>query len=247
MPRFNFVILTPTYNRAQLLDLQIQQLTQEARTLREPILHIIVDDGSDLSQNYETIINRYRTAQFYTIHYRRLDKNNGRDEFWRTCNELFSMAAPIPCDCLVMTADDLELCRNFLKQIRHNFRFAQRQDRHCVCLNYFSRWPTNWNQSGRYEDGAFIATRKFFDVFRWRLDPIPKYRWEGARSSQYLSTGVHQQITRKLERSRFNIAKTHGISFARTRPCESALYPEEKFPGRAKKQKAAPLDIYIDD
>lgn len=247
MQRFNFVILTPTYNRSALLDKQLAQLTLEAQRLREPILHIIIDDGSDLTQNYETIINRYRTTPYYTIDYRRLDRNHGRDEFWKTCNALYSVASHTVFDYAVMTADDLELCRDFLKRIRQNFKFFQKQDRSCVCMNIFPRWPQNWTKTGRYEDGAFIATRQFFEAFHWRLEPISKDRWNGDLSSRYLSTGVHHQITIRLEKSRYNIAPVAGISFVRTRPCGSALFPEDKFPGRAKRQQSPKMELYIDD
>ena len=245
MPRFNFVVITPTYNRAAFLETQLRHLAAEAQGLRERVLHIIVDDGSDPTQDYDSIIRRYRGLDFYKIDYQRLNRNHGRDEFWRVCNHLFAKARSVQFEFAVMTADDLELCRDFLKRIRTNFKFLIRQDAHCACMNIFSRWPANWDI--RYEDGAFIATRRFFEAFQWQVQPIPKRRWEGDRSQKYLSTGVHQQITNRLKKSRFNIAPATGISYVRTRECESALYPEGRFPGRAKRQALPKVDLYIDD
>lgn len=245
MPRFSFVILTPTFNRAALIETQLAHLAQEARELKENVLHVIVDDGSDPAQDYSSLMQRYRQPDYYKIDYRRLDVNHGRDGFWKVCNFLFAKACNVQFEYAVMLADDLMLCRDFLHRIRKNFQFLQKQDNRCVCLNIFSRWPVNWDV--RYEDGAFIATRRFFEAFRWQVEPIPPQRWDGDRSKKYLSTGVHQQITNRLKRSRFNIATATGISYVKTMECESALYPEAKFPGRAQRQRPAPMDIFVDD
>jgi len=242
MYRFDYLILTPTYNRASMLVDLISQVQEESERTRHKVCHIIIDDGSDDSQNYPDRMLECKRPR-YVIKYIRLRKNHGRDGFWQIYTSLFERAREVRFDYAIGLADDMVLCRDFLRRSERYFRWCQDQDQRVCCVNLFSRFPTNWG-TARYVDGIYFCDRTFFEALQWRIRPISPERFEGSKKRSHRSSGVHQQITRRLSGSR-SIAPVSGISYVRPRRAESVMFPASRFPDRPP---SAPWECnFIDD
>jgi glycosyltransferase involved in cell wall biosynthesis len=233
MPRCDYLILTPTYNRSHLLERQIGQLCQESIQMACNVVHIIVDDCSPDKKAYAKLISRWKhVTPRYSLIYSRTPKHNGKPRFWKTFNQLFDHAKKYRFEYCIVTADDLDLCRDFLKRTNRHLRFMIEQEPRTLCLNIFSRFPTNWS-TARYQDGAFICKRAFLEFLNWRVDRISEKRFEGPKFRRYRSSGVHQQITRRVAAADERmIAPTTGVSYVKPVETESVMHPQ---PDRVEK------------
>jgi hypothetical protein len=224
----DYVIITPSYKRPEGMARIAAQLSEEAKTRRLKVTNIILDDGSPERQAYEDIKKSYGRG-LYQVRLLRNPVNLGREGFWITWTSLLEALKEYHFKFAIALADDLILCKDFLCRATRNFEFLREQDGNCVCMNLMSLHPLNWG-TARYEDGAFIATRKFFEVLTWKVREIPKDRFLGSRTRENRSSGVHHQITRRIAKTQWRIAASTGVSYCMV-DCgaDSVMFPKSRF------------------
>lgn len=224
---FDFIILTPTYNRVKELGEMIEQLSSDVLANGYKCLHIIVNDAS--VQDYNPLLRKHR-ANHYSIRQVRLQENHGRERFWITYNRLIREAKNFRWKYAIATADDFAVCKDFFNRVVRHFEFLKKQEPAICCMNLYNRHPKNWKTT-RWEDGFYICDRRFFEALGWRIERIPSSRF---RNGNGCSSGVHQQIThRLLKHKRASIAPAPGVSYAIERQglC-SQMFPPDRFPDR---------------
>lgn len=207
----------------------LSQLSAEAEQSSIRCLHIIVDDCSDNKSEYQAIVDKSNSPH-YQIRLLRNMIRLGREGFWRTWNSLFEAAKRIRFQMAICLADDMILCDSFLIRSMNLLRFSCEQDARCCAVNLMSLHPFNWG-TNRWIDGAFIASTAFFHAIQWRINQIRPDRWQGERMA--ISSGVWQQVTRRLAATRYRIAPVCGLSLAMSRQSvDSQMFPRERFPDR---------------
>ena len=217
---YNFVILTPTYNRPEILNLFINQINSMISNYK--IRHIIVNDGS--SSNYDNVVKNFKGHDNYSVKYIRIKKNNGKPFFWRTYNMLFAELKKLSFDYAYVTSDDMLLCSDFFNRTKEQFINIRTKESNTVAMNLFFDCKEKW-ETNRWEDGFIIAMRQYFEVLNWEIDKIAISRWIG---KPHLSSGVHQQITEKFKKSKYNLAAFNNISFVTHRAVNSVMFGPEK-------------------
>lgn len=175
-------ILITTCNREESLKNIISELEQEKEMYE--LKFFIVDDGI---------------------------LKNGKRNYWKTINLLWSKIKAEHFDYYVQLPDDVKLEKNFIK--RSIAAWYDITDPKKICLNLFfdglrkgkTCWTNFWPQiklfkSKRYlrtqwMDLFFICEKKFFMLQQFAAQPIPASRW--AYNPHY-SSGVGQQVSLKL-------------------------------------------------
>lgn len=227
----DYLILTPTYNRAPMLNEVITHLDNERRQHELAIQHVIVDDCSENQREYAELVSHWQ-EQGYTLTYLRNEINCGRDEFWKVWTRLLDYTKRQEFNYGVAVSDDLILCRDFLKRSSRNFDFLREQDERCIAMNLLCLHPRNWGLD-RYVDGAFIAVKRFFQLLKFGIKPIPKEHFRGSQERENRSSGVHKQISQRIAQSGWKIAPVTGNSFCMVRGDNgSVLFPKDRFPTR---------------
>jgi hypothetical protein len=233
--QYHFVILTPTYNRPEILLLMIEQLITMIKNSNYRVCHIIFNDGS--TRNYTHVINKYsKSINRYKIKYLTCRKNNGIKNFWKVYNILFNELKKINFKYAYLTSDDMILCNNFLTRTKEKFVETQGTDNNVVGLNLYFDCEKKWNQT-RWEDGFLIGNRQFFEHLNWKINEIPQSRWVGKSS---LSSGVHEQITNRFKNSTYKLAEFNNMSFVTPRSVVSVMY------GPNKKRRKGIIHNYVD-
>ena len=234
---FDFVILTPTYNRSTEFKLIAAQLTAELHRINMTALHCILDDGSESYHNYKKVAQDLQTKK-YRIICKRHARNLGRDNFWRTWDTLIKMARPEKWKYCIAIPDDHILCSKFLKRISSDFEALKKQDRLAIAMNILVNSKRNWNMN-RFIDGAFICDRKLFDCIGWSIAPIHSSWFEQVSSKSFRtcppSSGVWKQISQRISKNQnWRIGAVKNISYLKPMDCNSAMFPKSKFPNRPK-------------
>lgn len=225
---YDFIILTPTFNRCKILQLMIDQLIPEINKHKFKVKHIIVDDAS--TENYSDMLKQYQKEKYYSYQYMRLKENNGKHLFWKTYNILFSQLKPLQFKFAYITSDDMLLCKNFLIRTRENFQSIRRKEPNTVCLNLWFDYSKKW-KFDRWEDGFIIVTRDFFEALDWKITPISLKRW---KKKSNLSSGVHAQISSRFHKSKYQLSKFQNISYVKHRNVDSVMYPKIKSKRKAR-------------
>lgn len=217
---YDFIILTPTYNRPEILNLLINQINKMIDGYK--IYHVIVNDGSN--RNYDNTIKNFKKHKNYSVRYIKIKKNNGKEYFWKIYNILFTELKKLSFDYAYVTSDDMLLCNDFFNRTKEQFLKVRKKESNVVCMNLFFDCKEKW-KTRRWEDGFVIAVKQYFDVLNWEIDKIPISRWIG---KPHLSSGVHQQITEKFKKSKYNLAEFNNISFVTHRNVTSVMFGPDK-------------------
>lgn len=228
----DFAIFTPTYERAELLEKIMSTLKQEAKFYGHNVVHIIVDDHSLKDRHiYETLFKKY-SCGYYTVMYHRNPNNNGKTKFWKTWNIMFRLARKVEWQYGVALPDDCLPCKNFFNRIRDQFLLERRLDKkegEVVAMNISVPFLKNWGFA-RFVDGAFICTKKFFDLLEWSLFEIPNTNGKTA-----IGSGVGKQMTLRLHKiPKSNISKVNDVSYIKPFNVESVMFPVKDYPNRPK-------------
>jgi len=217
---YDFVILTPTYNRPEVLNLFINQVIKMIDNYK--ICHVIVNDGS--SRNYDNTVKNFKGHENYSVKYVKVKENNGKECFWKTYTMLFTELRKLSFDYVYITSDDMLLCDDFFNRTKEQFIKIRNKESNVVGMNLFFDCEMKW-KTRRWEDGFVIAIDQYFDVLNWEIDKIEISRWVG---KPHLSSGVHQQITEKFKTSKYNLAEFSDVSFVTHRNVASVMYSPDK-------------------
>jgi Glycosyl transferase family 2 len=240
----NYCILVATYNRAPSLLATIEQLDAEIVKHNLQTQAIIIDDGS--SQEHRRMVAEAvskRPKRAPKLQVVNLDQNHGREGFWRVVQLLFREARRAKAKYYLMLPDDCRLATNILTRSTKQFEFLMRQDKKICCMNLLPLHPTNWG-TAEYQDGFFIATRVFFEVFGFCIKPIPSTRFQG-KAGYMRSSGVHEQLTKRMGRSQYRIAPASGIAYLDPLVTPSVMFPGKK-PDDLDKRKSRLFCNFID-
>ena len=110
---FDFVIFTPTYDRAEMFTSIATQLRKEALSNKLRVCHIVVDDGSDFRKHrYQEICKKLgiREKNRYNILYSRNYVNFGKAWFYKTWNVMLKQAKELKFSYLIAMPDDHSDC-----------------------------------------------------------------------------------------------------------------------------------------
>lgn len=232
---FDFIILTPTYNRSGEFVQVATQLRNETGKLGVTTLHCVLDDGSELKHNYKKVVHNLQTRKYRTK-YRRHPYNLGRDRFGKTWHNLIEMARYEKWKYCIGIPDDHILCKNFLRKVSIKFEKVKRIDRIAIAMNILVNSKSNWGMD-RFVDGGFICERRFFDCLDWNIATVPRL-WldqKGSRSfkTKPPSSGVWKQISQRLSRNQnWRIGKVQNVSYLKPMDCPSVMFPKDRYPNR---------------
>jgi len=239
---YDYCILTPTFNRSELLEAVVAQLQAEAKEKSFRVVHCIVDDGSDQRHHpYASLVKAWAKPGYHFV-LERNAKNLGRRQFWKTWNVLLRMIKSEGWKYAIAMPDDHTLCKDFLSRVRAEFeRLIQKADVQAVAMNILVQSQRNW-QRNRFVDGAFICRRMFFDCLKWKVHPVeapwfdsPRAQERQCKSKNPISSGVGKQMTDRLAvHNRYRIARVRNVSFLTPMRTQSVMFPPAKYPRRPR-------------
>ena len=160
-------ILINTYNRPLLLNRLLSQIKEFTKDFNTKIA--IANDGSGMPYDLDIEKNIPKNVMYY-----RFPDNNGKKEYYKVCNKLFSMAEP--SDYYFMLPDDAQLNHNFFNRAIYYWDNIQDSSKICLTLShhggrYLKKCWTNFEpQIGeevtltQWNDLYFISQHRFFDV-----------------------------------------------------------------------------------
>lgn len=230
------LVIITSYNRPKSLQLLTDEL------LRQNCDIVIFDDRSKIrpklfNDHVKVVIN---------------DSHRGKEEFWKTYNDIFAYCKEHEYDYYIILPDDVEPCPDFIEKAKAAYDQAG-----CICLSLLltnrsfwhgmSRWgmknvlPRDWGYLSHYFDCEGIMKRDFFEALNWQLTPMVH------SGNPYRSSGVGLQITKRLQ----SLGKRLGhVKQTLLTICEekSQMNPEEriKHPMYANWRDNAPcVDVHM--
>lgn len=226
----DYIVLTPTYNRGELLLSICERLAVEVKDKGFSCLHIIRDDASSNGlSKYRQIRERWGDEDgTYRVSWSHSEANMGRAGFWKTLNALFAEARHQEFRYSVMIPDDCIPCDGFLQRITERFAQVQREDtRHTVvAMNLGNTLLRNWGEV-RYLDDCFICDRRFFEALNWALEPCVGKWGDNPRSG----SGTGFQITKRMKKHpEFSVAINQDVNWLQPVNVPSAMYPNDVRP-----------------
>jgi hypothetical protein len=211
----------------------VEQLKEEARRKKYSILHILVDDASDWREGfhpYEKLSKEWSGKDYEVVH-KRLRTRHRKELFWKTWTILLQRAMSYEFGHAIAIPDDCLLCEDFLTRSRNGLEKKRKSDESVVAMNLRASSITNWGLS-RWVDGAFTATRDFFEVLNWKMVRVPRTR-QKTRGS-----GVGKQMSERLrDNKEYQIAVVRDVSFIKPRyqNTQSKMFPPQDYPQRKLK------------
>lgn len=243
---YDFCIITPTYNRLNLLFDEVKQIHEEAERMNYQIVHCILDDGSDPQKHpYLDVVPSWRTKNYIPI-FKRHDENFGRIRFWKTWQDLIVMAKKQVWRYAIAIPDDVFLCRDFMTRSRDSFILAKEEEGGIPCVMNLRPFSLNGK---RWIDGAFICEEEFFGLTEWKLsEPNSKIlrEDESQKKKEYpRGSGVGYLMTKgSLAKKPGAIARLKSVSFLKARDVPSVMFPENEYINRPR---IWGLQNFIDD
>jgi len=227
----DYLILTPTYNRAQYLMKILRHLAEEAGRRSYKCLHIIQDDCSQEGKEaYRQIRDGWQRefAPWYLIECSRWSQNHGKLRFWETLNRLYANVRLHNARYVVQIPDDGMPCKDFLTRTAEHFERLKQRDARVCAMNILCTLLMNWG-SQRYLDNAMIADQRFFEAIGYQLHNCSAKH----RVSPQSGSGTGMQVTHRiLERSDVRVAPCQDVSYLRLMDTPSVMYPPEKLKTR---------------
>ena len=200
-------IYITSYNRKEMLLNLISQIeNQKTDNIGYDI--IIFDDQSDftltnLSDNVSLITN---------------DEHRGKQLFWKTWNEMFSLAFLRKDDYTIFLQDDVTVAEDFLNIAVQRFENLKRLDHKTACLSLLTdeqrklsphacwtgkRPKIQHNEIlSHFNDCMFICDNVFFELLEYTINEVPLSRWKRCET---LSSGVGRQMSLRIMASEYNM------------------------------------------
>ena len=196
-------IAIPTYNRPNQLLLLLKELCVYRDSYHMRIN--IFDDAS--TEDYSAVKSFIRDSGI-SYKYITSGKNLGKVMFWKTNNRIFNNLKSDVFDYYIQIPDDVDLVDEFIPRLINMINdIKQPVLSYCTCtvhtemfekagvnkenINGIEYWTNGWI------DGAYIATRVFFDMIGFEIDPVDKKRWVTKPLS---GSGVCSKIRAKYKR-----------------------------------------------
>jgi hypothetical protein len=200
----DFCVFITTYNRPTLLYNLLEQI--ESSKSKFNIKIFVFDDCS-----FEKV-----DISKFDVRYVKFFPNYGKKNFWKIINVIFKVIKNINSKYFVFLQDDFELCDNFFNELK--IKYENLKDDKKISLEFLTDNRTkrsNWNTfepqiigdyiHTNWVELHFICEKKFFDVLDYKINEIPKNRWD---SNPNLSSGVGQQLTQRLNNLGLNMYHT---------------------------------------
>jgi len=222
----DFLILTASYQRGDLLLKIIEKLTNDAHEHGLVCTHVIVDDCSPADPFYAQIEELSNEQDSYQVIYRRNQKNNGRAAFWQTMNSLWSFTKELSgkYKYVIQIADDLMPCDDFLGRASRMFDELKTQDPSICAMNTQCTLLRNW-ETTRYIDGAYIADERFFAALNYEMESTDITIWH---DNPLRGSGTGFQITtRMMGQDAVKIAPCQDVAFCQPIVCPSVMFPKD--------------------
>jgi hypothetical protein len=199
--KFDSIVLICTYNRYEKVNNILADLyNQKTDYTFKPI---IVDDAST-EKEYSQLKKDYPE-----IDYIRLPKNNGKKQYWQTVTLGLKKSNDYDYKYLIQLDDDFILTDNFLNKLIKIHEKNHSKDNRYVATSFHltsnrDRDKTRWNMKF-WIDGGGLYRYDFLKMINFQVDYISPMRW---KNKTHLSSGVWQQISRKINRFGYKIFKT---------------------------------------
>lgn len=221
-------IYITSYNRHKMLMKLIDQLIEQGENIN---YHITVfDDKSNdiLFSNNPRLI------------FIKNDEHRGKKLYWKTWNEMFSLAAIRNDDYSIFLPDDVEICDNFFQLAIDKLEFIKSLDKNFICLSILtderrklalhSCWTGKQSKMqhgeilSHFNDCCFICDRTFFEALDYTVEEVPLTRW---KRDETLSSGVGRQISLRLMNKELNMYHCFD-SLVSHGEHESLMNPDER-------------------
>lgn len=223
------LVFLPTYERRCLFDELITQLEESALECNVKVKLFILDDKSSVTTfNYKQKVMK-ATRGFKSWALEQNLENNGGVGLWKNLNKFMKFAKRQTWDFSIVLADDLFLCERFFDRVIRQFRWHKAQNRRVEAVNILSTFPVQW-KFACYIDGAYICTRRFFEVLRWTCKPSKPDKVAEDGTLLKVPRAYCQITNRIMHDSPIRIAPVCGVSFVALKQTESVLHPSEKYP-----------------
>jgi glycosyltransferase involved in cell wall biosynthesis len=201
---FDFCIVITTYNRVEPLFNLLNQIENQKKNYK--IKLFIFDDNSD--EKYD--VSKFNATKINIF------PNRGKRNFWLTIDQSFKTIKNIDSRYYLYLQDDLILTENFFEKVV--YMYENLKDEKKICLEFRTddrTTRTNWSKINptimgdyiktQWVELDFICEKKFFEVLNYKMDPIPKDRWD---KDPNLSSGVGYQLTIRLLEMGYNLFHT---------------------------------------
>lgn len=179
---------------------------------------IVLNDASN-DKRYSNLLN-------YDIDYLENTTNYGKYRYWETINKLLTHAQyNYEFKWLIQLDDDFELCDNFLDKVIDEYVIAKQNNNKIRAFHLFHTPDynlTRWNMT-TWIDGGGLYEYELLKEIQFKINPISIHRWDKYKN---LSSGVWQQISRKIISSGGVIFKNNKSYINHLGFCESKMHPE---------------------
>lgn len=239
-------LIITTFNRSEPLKIVLRHLKAEAVAKRIRCRVLLQDDASDFRFHpIKDIANRFRVGEYFEIEYFRSDSNRGLKKHWMMWNGMVQTLVHWGFSIAISLPDDHVPCENFIERVNDKFREVRSEDPGVVAMNLLVNYTRCWGKN-RYVDGAFVATKQFFEAFGWQIKAPSCERRSAWVKGKPMSSGVGDYMSRKLGRHKeYRIARAEKMSFLNRMETESVMYPEASYPARAKRLRTY-TKYYVD-
>jgi len=205
---YDTIIIIPSFNRFEKLDGLLTQLYEQNTKFKFKV--IVYNDGS-------TDINYVNLPKKYTdIIYLSSEINNGKFNYWKTINILFDEVSKYTSYSVIQIDDDFILCDNFIDNLMAEYFKSKKIDNKYIAIHYHNNTldkngKKNWWGYDHGIDGGAIFDFNFLKEIDFKLEPIPKSRWD---LNPLLSSGVWYQITELINvNSLLTYKLTHSLAY----------------------------------
>lgn len=201
---YDFCIFITTYNRPELLYNLLEDIEKSKKNFKIKVF--VFDDCSTIKPDLSKF--NIKLLSFFP--------NQGKKNFWKIINSIFKVAKNINSKYFVFLQDDLKICDDFFQILK--IKYENLKDNKKISLEFRTDDRTkrpNWNVFepqiigeyilSKWVELDFICEKKLFEVLDYKINEIPKNRWD---KDPNLSSGVGQQLTQRLNSLNLNMYHT---------------------------------------
>jgi GT2 family glycosyltransferase len=190
--KLDYIVIIPSHNRADFLKKMLEELRRYE--LKYKIKYVVFNDASDSTFEYNAICNFENCTLINN------PNNNGLKDYWKTINTIFLECKKYDYNWIIQADDDFEPTSNFFEKFDS---FTKKiKEKSIVKLHYPEgydkpRWGFN-----HWVDGGAAYPKNFIEAINYKIDEIPKSRWNGRPR---LSDGVWHQLSQKLNNLKYTV------------------------------------------
>ena len=201
---YDFCVVITTYNRPDMLRTLLENILKEKKQYN---VHIVVfDDGSDFKYDLSN----------YNVKVIRMFPNMGKQKYYITFNATFSYVKNINSKYFIYLPDDITLVDDFFSKVKNTYESINDPRKICLSIltddrvkrpNWTSHKPIDFGNyyKTQWNDLCFISEKGFFESLNYKIEEIPKTRWE---KNPNISSGVGHQISVRLDKNGYGMYHT---------------------------------------